>query len=653
MRKPGMILMLIALAAVCASQVEVDLTLRNKATIRVTVPEGAFQMIDNQANLFLLSENSNNSSFSEKTTAEDNVRAAWCKFECEKEYEQFRQLWDIDSSGPAQEQASLTADLFEKCLVTADYLDIQGEYAKYFFKNLVKYGLFSTHSADIVSRVVFSDRELSYDIFWSLLYAFLDQIGFKYRIIIHPSTKKKMLLIESTNAQSKKINEEYKGPTQATRMRTVLYSELGPPGTPERERNEAVFMWLLLSIGGSSVDIQYSTYISSEDTTGLSQTIKQFTKENEKGARVYVEGLELRINYRKGPFSLLPVLQRVPNLSRLELSITYAFRSNTVVSSLVNSITSCRFLKALTIIGQRLESELISTLVETLSFIEQISFFCNPLEDTAIDSLKKCTQLESLEIWGDLQLRTTVQALVSCLPSLRKLRIRCQSLDPAAAESFQECTQLESLEIWGESQTSTAMQALISCLPSLRELKLWCQPLEPAAAESFKTCTKLESLKIWGELQPSTAVQALLTHLPSLKELTIGCQPLEPAAAESFQACTQLERLKMFGESQLSTAVQALVSRLPSLRELIIEIGTVDISLANTLRKCLNLQSLNLTVDNYTPGFLAHYLQAPLPSITSLEMHSSNRNIYSEEDIKAKEDARAKGIAIDLGVLYH
>ncbi|KAI5192875.1 hypothetical protein NECID01_2118 [Nematocida sp. AWRm77] len=608
MKTIRVILTVIAFATICICQIEVDLTLINRTSIRVTVPEDAFQMVYNQRMLDL-SYTNNGPSSHKKAKKEDNVRVALCAFESETEYEQFRQLWDTDSPAPAQEQASLTADLtadlFEKCLITADYLGIWGEYAERFTENMVKYGLLGRHSADIVSTLVFSTRNLPQEIFQGLLYPFLRQTGFKYWRT-HRSAGQNILEIESIDDWPAQINEEYKGPTLATRMRTVLYSELGPPGTQERERNEAVFMWLLLNIGGSSVDIHYTIDISSEDTTGLSQTIKQFTKENEKGARVYVEGVTLEIDYRKGSFSLLPALQCVLNLSHLELTIMpFYMICNSVLSSLMREVSSCKSLKALTIIGQRLESGVITILVETLPIIEQLCFPCKILDATAIHGLKKCVGLEVLKIWGELQPSTAVQALVSCLPSLKELSIWCQFLDPVAAEAFQACTQLESLKMNGDPQPSTAVQALVSCLPSLKELSIWCQFLDPAAAEAFQACTKLESLKIEKEIQ------------------------------ETFFCLVKL------------------LEALPSLQNLEIKIDIADLFLADALRKCPNLRTLNLSVMEYTPGFLAHYLQDPLPSITSLKLYNINElnnyseeyNNYSEEDDKAVDNASRMGIS--------
>ncbi|KAI5191495.1 hypothetical protein NECID01_1489 [Nematocida sp. AWRm77] len=610
MKKIAEILMLIGFAVVCASQVEIELALKNSnGTIRVIVPEGAFQMIDNQKILASLNTK-NGISISEEKPAEKYIPVAQCEFESKSEYEQFRKLWDIDSSAlstkdstPAQEQTSHTADLskdlFEKYFLTANYLDIQGDYAKRFFKNMVKYGLFGKHSADIMASRVFSTHYLFYDTFWNLLYAFLDETGFNYRDA-YPSAGQTMLLIESTNVRPKKINKEYTGPPQATTMRTVLHSRLGPAGSPEKERNETVLAWLLLNIGGSSVDIQYSTDITSEGSSDLSQTIKQFTKEKKKDVGMHVEGLTLKVDCIKGSFSLLPALQLVPDLSRLELFITSScIIPNASLSSLFSSISLCRSLKTLKTTGQILESVVVSSLAENLPDIEELSIRCKPLEDTAIDSLKKCPQLGKLKIEGERQPSAVVQALVKNLPYLRELSIECTSLDTAAAESF-------------------------------------------------KKCTRLESLELNGELQPNTAVQALLALLPSLKELSIVYNVLAPADAEYFKTCTRLENLGILGEGNASSLIK-LLEVLPSLQELIIKIDTADFALADALRKCSTLRSLTLTVDQYTPGFLARYLQTPLPKMKSLELWKFDSNTNrSEEDNRAVKEARAKEMSIYL-----
>ncbi|KAI5190906.1 hypothetical protein NECID01_1201 [Nematocida sp. AWRm77] len=600
MKKIKAILLLITFATVRTSQVEVDLTLRNNTRIRTTVPEKAFQKIYDQR-ILDLPHTDNSPSSSKKALAEDNARVATCKFENESEYIRFRKLWDIDSPASIQEQTPLTTDLFEKCLLTANFLDIQGEYAKRFAENMVNYGLLGRHSADIIASNMFSNYDLSYDTFWSLLYAFLNQLGFKYRVS-HPSAGQTMLGIESDYIWGKKINKEYTGPSQTARMHTVLYSRLGLTESPETERNEAVLGWLLLNIGGSSVDIQYSMEITSEGITNFSQTIQKFTKENKKGARVYVEGLSLYVEYEDS-ISLVPALQLAPDLSRLELYIhpfSYTI-SDATLCSLFSSISLCKSLQSLRITGVILESVLVSSLVETLSTIEHLTLWCKSLEGVAIDNLKKCTRLESLDLWGESHSSTAVQALVTHLLSLKKLYIKCEALDLASAESFEKCKNLEELQIWGSHQPNTVLQALVSRLPSLKELRAMCNVLDFVTTESFEACKTLEKLTLIGRYQPSAVVQALVHQLPSLKELKI-------------------------------------------------EIDTSDLDLADALRKCFNLRSLNLTVWQYTPGFIAHYLQDSLPDLEYLSLCKMNpRNMYNEEDKSALEKARAKNMIVCSG----
>ncbi|KAI5192483.1 hypothetical protein NECID01_1950, partial [Nematocida sp. AWRm77] len=544
-------------------------TLKNRdATIRVTAPEGAFQKIDDQVKLAPFPVDAENSSLvSEDAPAEKHTPAALCAFESEAEYEQFRQLWDINSAAPAQESASqtkrLSKDLFEKCLLTADSLRIQGEYAERFAESMVKYGLFRRHSAKIMASKDLSTYNLSQDIFWALLHAFLRQAGFAYRTT-HPSAGQTMLRIESTSVQQfKKIDKEYTGPSQQTRMRTVLYSELGRISSQEKKKNEEVLAWLLLSLGGSSVDIQYDINLYFED---IKKTIYNLAKENEQGARVYVEGLTFDAHsswddyddlYSKAS-ALIEVLQLVPPLTRVEIDIFSPFDiPSDIISSLISEISSCTSLKALTITNYILGSAEVSILADSLPNIEQLSIWCKPLERTAVESLKKWTRLEKLEIDGH------------------------------------------------DNQPSTIVQALVAHLPSLKELNIMCDPLTPAAAEAFQACTQLEKLIMYGWYQSSTAVQALVAHLPSLKELTIECNVLEPAAAEAFQACTKLEKLEMWEEKQPSTTVQAIATHLPSLKHLRIGIGSADFALADVLQKCPNLHFLELSALQYTPGFLA------------------------------------------------
>ncbi|KAI5145286.1 hypothetical protein NEPAR04_2395, partial [Nematocida parisii] len=609
-------------------------------------------------------------------------------------YACFKSLW---SNAAPLDSMGITVEDFQDFVLAASYLDIQGEYAERFAENMVKYGLLGAHSADIVSSKDLSNYDLPQNTLWDFLHAFLRQTGFAYSLT-HPSARQSVLRIERADAWTKKINEEYTGPSQTTRMRTVLYSELGPTGSQEKRRNEAVLSWLLQNMGDSSVDIQYTIEVFSDNTTDLSQTIQNLNKENEKGARVYVEGLILKIEY--GSFIQHPSPQHALDLSRPELSIDRDYpTSKAAPFSLISTLSSCTSLKALTITHYNyiLESAEVSILADSLPNIEQLSIWCKPLERTTVESLKKCVQLEKLEIDGWWQPNTTVQALLTQLPLLRELNINCQFLEPAAVEAFQACTKLERLKMHGLLQPSTAVQAIVTHLPSLRELSIWCNPLDLTAAEAFQGCTKLEKLEMEGDRQPSATVQALLTQLPLLRELSINCQFLEPAAVEAFQACAQLERLNMWGIGQPSTVVQAIVTHLPSLRELSIgcnplylaaaeafqactkleklrinsvpnhqsttvqalvthlpslkylRIGTytADFALAAALRKCPNLHSLELTALQYTPGFLAHYLQAPRPRLKSLTLHNHDENHRSsEEDNRAAESACAEGICV-------
>ncbi|KAI5191865.1 hypothetical protein NECID01_1670, partial [Nematocida sp. AWRm77] len=441
MKTIKVILTVITFAVVCICQIEVDFILRNNSIIRVTVPEGTFHVIDNPKSLDSSHTENSNISSPKKTKTEENVRVALCEFESMTEYEQFRQLWDIDSSAlstkdsaSAQEQISLTEDLskdmFEKCLLTADSLRIQGEYAKRFAENMVKYGLLRRHSEKIMPSKDLSNYDLSHDIFWSLLHAFLRQTGFEYRLT-HPSAGQTMLRIEKADAWPRKINDEYTGPSQTTRMRTVLHSTLGPAGSLEKERNEVVLAWLLLNIGGSSVDIQYTIEVVSDDTTEVSQTIYNLAKENNKEASVGVEGLALGVGY-DSIISLRPLLQLIPDLSRLELINKEAWKSRELSSFISRDISFCRYLKVLRIQGLYLESADVSSLVGSIPNIEQLSLLCEGLEDTAAESFKACKKLEKLDLDGWLQTSSTVQEIVKHLPHLRELTIECERLDSAA-----------------------------------------------------------------------------------------------------------------------------------------------------------------------------------------------------------------------------
>ncbi|KAI5189730.1 hypothetical protein NECID01_0636 [Nematocida sp. AWRm77] len=574
----------VALSSVHSTQVSVNFVLEDSTAVSDTVPRGAFATLENQGKYSEIMQKSLHA-----YEAQENpgcVTMFLPGLPDKEAYACFKSLW----SNPAPlHPMHITAEEFQDFVLAANYLDIRGKHAKRFARNMAKYGLLGRHSADIVSSKALYTYDLPQKIFWGLLYGFLRQTGFEYRLT-HPTTGQTVLRIEKPDAWPKKINEEYTGPSQATKMRTVLHSELGPTESLETKRNEAVLVWLLLNIGGSSVDIQYTIDISSsEDCTNLTQVIEQFTEENEKGTCVHVEGLTLIVGCRNST-SLGLALQLVPHLSRLNLSIDRDYRiSKATPSSLIRDISSCRSLKALEITRYILTSAEVSSLAESLLNIEQLSLWCNRLERTAIGSLKKCPQLEKLEMDGEIQLSTVVEEIVRHLPYLRELDIKCKPLGTAEVEAFQACTQLEKLKINGYGfycQRCAVVQALLRHLPPLKELSIECEPLGLAAAEVFQACTQLERLEINGyNNQSSTTVQAIVAHLPFLRELSIRCKALDPAAAEAFQACTQLENLSMFGVPQPSSAVQALVAHLPSLKYLKIEIDTAYLALADALRK--------------------------------------------------------------------
>ncbi|KAI5192925.1 hypothetical protein NECID01_2135 [Nematocida sp. AWRm77] len=414
-----------------------------------------------------------------------------------------------------------------------------------------------------------------------------------------------MLRIEKADSWSRQIGEEYTAPAQGTSIRTVLCDMLGPLLSPRKERNEAVLSWLLLNIGGSSIDIEYSTKISSRDIFEFTQTIKQFTKENKKGSRVFVEGLNLVVDCRKDLY-FPKAFHLVPDLSRLELYITPPCTPNRALLSLFRIvINSCKSLKALEITGLTLNSVEISMLAKSLPSIEKLSFSCNILEDIDIDSLNECVHLESLEIYGKLQLSATVQALVRHHPSLKRLSIMCDNLDPGVAKSFEVCTCLESLEILGVCQPNATVQELVKHLPFLKALTIKCQPLDSTTAKNFHLCNKIEKLILCGDIQPSAAIEELLKNLSFIKDLKIG-------------------------------------------------IDVVSHNIVIALRKCCTLYSLDLIVENYTPNTLAQYLKSPLPKLKYLEVYNqNNNNNYTKEDNLAVEKACAMGMSIYLGILPH
>ncbi|KAI5191872.1 hypothetical protein NECID01_1677 [Nematocida sp. AWRm77] len=592
----------LAMLCLCTATIEVNFKLvSEKESFICTVPRGAFRKIDRQ-------EKDNLVSALDQSSFAPNKE---CKFSLSKictheQYKHFKAFWETDLAALSAEednallqyQTDLTSDLFDRFLHTADYLEIQGEYAKCFAQNMVQYGLLGQHSEDITDPSQCKDKALSYNTFEPMLSAFLKQIGFVHKTIVHPSTGQTVLKIEKADVWTKKINKEYTGPSQTTRMQAVLYSELGLESSQEKQRNEAVLGWLLQNMNEFSVDIQYFNKVVSDNISELSQTIQNFTKENKTGPCVYVEGLTLIVCHRHYN-TLSRALQLVPDLSRLELFITPPYTSNLKLSSLFSTITLCKSLKELKIRGVYLDSVLVSSLVESIPGIEQLSLWCDPLEATAIDSFKNCTHLESLEVDG-------------------------------------------------KPQPSAVVQALVSQFPFLRELSINCDVLESISAESFKTCSQLEKLKMYGESQPNTVVQALVRHLPFLIELRIECEVLKYATIESFKTCTQLEKLKIFGEGSIYCLIR-LLEVLPFLQYLRITIDAADLPLANALRNSFNLHSLNLTVRQYTPGFLALYLQRPFPSLAHLKLYNYDQNNnYSEEDSSALKEAGRKKINILL-----
>ncbi|KAI5190775.1 hypothetical protein NECID01_1142 [Nematocida sp. AWRm77] len=293
---------------------------------------------------------------------------------------------------------------------------------------------------------------LDYDRFEFMLSAFLEQIDTKHRIVIEPATKRKTLFVEKADEKKPQIHKEYTGPSQGTEMRTVLYSELGPTGTQQKKRNEIVLGWLLLNMGGSSIDIQYPTDISSEGLSELKKTVHNLTSPDNNDTCVYVEGVTFVFNHRTIT-SLLPDVQLSPNLSRLACSVVFSSITNEEVSSLVSTIVSYRSLKALKITGVNLDSVHISRIVESLPSIEQLCLPWSILEDAAVESLKKCTHLEKLQVYGVHKSSTAVQELGTHLPLLQDLRIRIGIADLALADALRKFSKRLYLELRVEHYT--------------------------------------------------------------------------------------------------------------------------------------------------------------------------------------------------------
>ncbi|KAI5192381.1 hypothetical protein NECID01_1903, partial [Nematocida sp. AWRm77] len=149
-------------------------------------------------------------------------------------------------------------------------------------------------------------------------------------------------------------------------------------------------------------------------------------------------------------------------------------------------------------------------------------------------------------------------------------------------------------------------------------------------------------------LLESVAVSALVESIPTIEQLSFSCNILEDVAIDSFKKCSRLETLELDGVSQPSASfLIKLLEVCLLLQDLTIAIDTANLALADTLRKCINLRSLKLTLARYTPGFLAHYLQDPLPSLTFLKLYIANTSKnYSEEDKIAVEKARLNGMSI-------
>ncbi|KAI5188451.1 hypothetical protein NECID01_0082 [Nematocida sp. AWRm77] len=638
----------LTMLCLCTSTIEVKFKMADgKSFLIYTVPRGVFGVIDSQdVSCPLFSKKKR-----PRLDIEKEFHISLSYIHTREEYEHFKAFWETDLAALSPEdktlsqyQVDLTQGLFDSFLFTADFLEIQGEHAKRFTANMVRYGLLGMHSKDITENSLCKERDLAYDTFQSMLPVFLSEIGFEHRITIHSDTKKKTLLIENPGEQLKQINNEYTGVPQEGRMRTVLYSSLGPIGAQEKERNEAVLSWLLSNMGGSFIDIQYFIDIASEDISELKKTISQLTKENEKHACVYVDGLTLSI-YRRTMTSLLPAFQLVPGLSRLKLFISSDYSSNTALSSLFKSITSCKSLKALEITGGLLENMTISRLVKDLLTIEQLSLSCKILKITAINNLKKCTNLESLDIHGLDQPSAVVQDLVRHFSFLKRLSIKCEPLDSTDAKSFQTCTHLDSLKLVGKLQPSAVVQEVVGHLPSLRKLWIVCNVLNSTAAESFQACKNLETLKMEGSYQPSASVKALVKHLSSLKELSIMSNSLDSTAAESFQACKNLETLKIDRMYQSSTAVKALVKHLSLLKDLKITCQTLEPAAVESFQVCKNLAKLKIDGSPQPSAVV----QALVRHLSSLQELSIKCQVLEPAAAKSFEACKKLGILEMVG----
>ncbi|KAI5192896.1 hypothetical protein NECID01_2125 [Nematocida sp. AWRm77] len=601
--KAYVILCTLAMFCLCISTIEVTFNPNSgKKAFICTVPIGMFRKIDDHKMEPLPPSALEQASSSPKEKCEFSLSYIHTR----EQYEHFKVFGETDlETLPAEDKAlsqyqvDLTPDLFDSFLFAAGFLEIQGEYAKRFAANMVRYGLLGKHTKDITGSSQCQDKNIPYYIFRPMLSAFLKQINFKSRIT-HSIPGQTRLALEGLYESNSRINEEYTGPPQLELHRTVLYSKFKKLFTKEKERNEVVLSWLLLNMGGSSIDIQYIMGKCYDYEIELKKTLPNLTKENKKGEWVYVEGVTLSVT-SKNISSLGLALQFIPDLSRLEVIFSSSIYHSDL-SVFFSCLASCKYLNSLKISGISLDGAAISELVENIPNIRQLGVRCKILDSTTIDSLKKCAHLDSLMLFEKSQTNDAVKELVRSLPLLRELSIGCYLLDSTTAECFQACQWLEKLEIYGKYQLSNMVQTLVSHLPPLlKDLEFKCEALEPTVKESFKTCKRLERLNITGVHQPKTA-----------------------CLFKSLEVLSFLLGLK-------------------------IKIYNATLDWALNLRNFSNLRSLDLTVKKYTPGFLARYLQAPLPRLEYLKLYNMDEyNSYTKEDNMAVKKACAKGITVIL-----
>ncbi|KAI5190495.1 hypothetical protein NECID01_1001 [Nematocida sp. AWRm77] len=618
------LILFLALASIRSAHVSVIFTLGDGEKVHATVPQEAFEDLES-------SDNYNSYMLKRRCTSETKKKKNYVNIEVKNlpditAYTHFMSLCCADTPFGSLENQSegaesslpkqITKTAFKQFLLTAADLKIQGKYAQCFFKNMLFYGLLGEHSESITKMRMDEEYEVNEIIcqgFWHMLIAFLSQMDLQHNLR-HPCAEQPVLMIKAAAT----LPELHSGTSMEEMLfsmsKVELHSKIPGETDSKRQRNEAVFEWLLLHIKCPFVDLCYLQNINAQP----------FPKFKANIVGVTVVGLTLTVNSTDVDRILNTLHTISPSLMRLKLNSSESSVQNSVYFRECSSITNCsvyKSLKELKIKGFYADTYFVTRTLPMFSSLKTLCLVCEELDPTAANAFANCMYLSTLVLFGKEQASGFIQRLAECLPRIRDLEVRCTTLEPEAADAFKKCRNLRILLMRGMFQTDEFFQRLLRSISGIKVLELQADNLEDMVADSFSNCPQLEHLGLWSGTQTATFLERLLKHLPRIRKLRIVCDLLERIEADAFKMCQNLESLTILEMCQDGIFIKKLAEFCPNIKELVIDCCVLYAKDADSFKGHRNLTSLVIEGDRQTSDFLQGLLRTLPESIQELKLN--------------------------------